>query len=85
MTLLLRGGSDAAVGPAISPAVSPRDAGLNAAAPIVKTTNLTVSVANAIYHNCSLIALVEANGFKSAIAIVYGYNNGHSHGPPGRS
>ena len=84
MPLLLHGGSDAAVGRAVSPAASPRDAGLDAAAAIVKTTNLTVSVADAIYHNCSLIALVEANGFKSAIAMAYGYNDGHSHGPSRR-
>ena len=44
-------GSDAAVGPVVSPAASSRDAGLDAAGATAETTILNVSVAGATYLN----------------------------------
>ena len=52
---------------------------------MVKTTNLCVTVVVLACHNFSLIALLEVNGFKSAIAMAYGYDESRHAGPRGET
>ena len=47
---------------------------IDAAALTDKTTNLYVAVVDATWRNCSLLILVKAQGFESAVAMVYGYD-----------
>ena len=48
---------------------------------MAKTTNLYVEVAAIASRNYSPIPLVEASGFKPAIAIAIGYDESRSVGP----
>ena len=81
---LLQSGSDTAVGPVVSPAASPRDDGLDAAGATVETTTLNMSVVDATYHIYCLVVLVEGHGFKSVIAMTWGYDGGNRSGPSRR-
>ena len=54
------------------------NAGLDAAGAMVKTTSLYVAIAVVTCCDSSLISLVEVEGFKSAIAMAYGYDGSRS-------
>ena len=58
-----------------------RVVGSDAAKPMAKTTNVCVEVAAIVCRNFSPKPLVEASGFKSAIAIAIGYDESRSVGP----
>ena len=52
---------------------------------MAKTTNLNIDVAATACRNYSPIPLVEAQGFESAIAIAYDYNESRYVGPRGKT
>ena len=70
---------------AVVSAVSAGIAESDAAKPTAKTTNLNIELVATACRNYSLTPLVEAQGFETANATAYGYDESHSVGPRGET